>query len=69
MTNKHKSISKEDEVLGYAEAAHFLNIPIGTLYCWVHNQRIPHIRFGRRAIKFVRSDLEAWIEEHRVLPR
>ena len=68
MNNKHNSISKEDEILGYAEAARFLNIPIGTLDCWVHNKRIPHIRIGRRAIKFVRSQLCEWLEQHQVQP-
>lgn len=47
------------------ETAEFLRIPKCTLYKYTHNKRIPYYRVGRH-ILFARSDLEAWLEDHRV---
>ncbi len=37
--------------------------PIGTLYHWVSQRRIPVVRFSPRCIRFRRSDIEAWIDK------
>jgi excisionase family DNA binding protein len=50
------------ELCGYKEAAKFLGVPLGTLYAWVHQKRVPHVRFGARAVRFDRQALRAWID-------
>jgi excisionase family DNA binding protein len=54
------------ELLTYAAAADFLGIKRGTLYAWVHEGRIPHVRFSERCVRFDRAELEAWVEKRRV---
>ena len=43
-------------------AAAYLGYTVGTLYNKVAAGEVPHIRLGR-AIRFRRSDLDAWIDE------
>jgi excisionase family DNA binding protein len=50
----------------YDEAARLLGIPVNTLYTWVHQKRVPHLRLGPRAVKFNRRELQRWIESKRV---
>lgn len=52
--------------LTYAEAALFLGIPTNTLYSMVAERRIPHIRLGRRFVRFSVPDLERWLREQAV---
>lgn len=52
--------------LSYAEAAHFIGVPIGTLYAWVKRQQIPHLRLGPRLVRFCRQDLEVWLRERAI---
>jgi excisionase family DNA binding protein len=55
-----------DAPLTYDEAARYLGVPKGTLYSLVSTQRIPHVRMGRRLVRFRKADLEAWLAAHRV---
>lgn len=57
------------ENLNYKEAAQFLGLPVGTLYALVWREAIPHIRLGGRLVRFSRSELQAWLDSHRVSPR
>ncbi len=54
------------ERMGYGEAARFLGIATGTLYLWVFQKKIPHLRFGPRLVRFSRTELEAWMRARRV---
>lgn len=54
------------ELCGYKDAAKLLGVPLGTLYAWVHQKRVPHIRLGRRAVRFDREALRNWIASRRV---
>jgi len=54
-------------LLTYQEAADFLSVPLGTLYSWVSQKRIPVIRFSQRCVRFDPEALEAWLAE-RVTP-
>jgi excisionase family DNA binding protein len=53
-------------LLGYKDAANELGLPIGTLYSLVSRRRIPHVRLGRRLVRFDQSQLVAWVAKHRV---
>jgi excisionase family DNA binding protein len=43
-----------------------LAVPVGTLYAWVHQKRVPHIRISGRLVRFDRDELVAWLEGRRV---
>ena len=55
-----------DAMLNYAQAAEILGLPVGTLYAMVAKRNIPHIRLGRRLVRFSREALERWVKEHAV---
>jgi excisionase family DNA binding protein len=41
-------------------------LPKGTLYAFVHDGRIPHVRLGKRLVRFRRRDIEHWLKRHTV---
>lgn len=49
-----------------AASAH-LGITKNTLYSWVSQKRVPHVKIGRLT-KFIQSDIDAWIEKQKVAP-
>jgi excisionase family DNA binding protein len=56
----------EDELLTYDQAAKLVNLKLGTLYALVSQKRVPHVRLGRRLVRFSRSELNAWLRRHAV---
>jgi len=54
------------EMMSYDDAAEYLRMKMGTLYCMVSRRRIPHVRLGPRLVRFRRADLEAWLEARSV---
>ncbi len=54
------------EMMSYDDAAKYLRMQKGTLYCMVSRRRIPHVRLGPRLVRFRRADLEAWLEARSV---
>jgi excisionase family DNA binding protein len=57
-----------DDLLTYEEAAKALNLKLGTLYALVAQSRVPHVRLGRRLVRFSRAELDEWLRRHRVAP-
>jgi excisionase family DNA binding protein len=57
-----------EDLLTYAEASKMLNMKLGTLYALVAQDRLPHIRLGRRLVRFSRPALEAWLHAHSIVP-
>lgn len=55
-----------NKMLSYTEAAHYLGVPVGTLYSWVHHRALPHVRLGPRLVRFDEGELSAWLNHHRV---
>ncbi|MFH1464677.1 MAG: helix-turn-helix domain-containing protein [Pseudomonadota bacterium] len=53
-------------LLSYKQAAHFLNIPVGSLYALVHTKAVPHLRIGPRTVRFDEDVLNAWLQERMV---
>jgi excisionase family DNA binding protein len=49
------------KLIPYHEAAKLLHVPVGTLYAWVHENRVPHVRLGARTVRFDVAALEAWV--------
>jgi excisionase family DNA binding protein len=56
------------DLMTYADASKLLNLKLGTLYALVSQGRIPHVRLGRRLVRFDRAVLEAWPQHHAVAP-
>lgn len=56
----------DDELFTYAQAAKFLNVRIGTLYALVSRKQVPHVRLGKRLVRFRRSALTTLIAERSI---
>ena len=52
----------------YSEVSEMLGIKVGTLYSLVSRQRIPHVRLGRRFVRFPEKELREWALAHFVAP-
>ncbi len=56
----------QPKLMTYAETADRLSVPVGTLYAWVHERKIPHIRLSARTVRFEASEIQAWLSRRRV---
>lgn len=54
--------------LTYAELEQHIGVKTGTLYSWVSRRVIPFVRVGPRVVRFRRTEIDAWLEEHSVRP-
>ncbi len=61
-------IAQGRALIGYAEAARRLGIPLGTLYALVSQRRVPHHRLGPRFVKFDPEALDVWIGDRAIGP-
>lgn len=66
MQIKTKVDDVPDALLNYRDAAALLRLKVGTLYSLVHSKQIPHLRLGRRIVRFQLADLREWLAAHRV---
>ena len=57
-----------EDIITYEQASQLLNIKVGTLYALVSQNRVPHIRLGRRLVRFDRAALQAWLRGRSVEP-
>ena len=57
---------QDSRLLTYAEAARLLNVRKGTLYAWVHERRIPHLRLSTRLVRFDEATLMQWLADRQV---
>ena len=48
--------------LTYSQTAERLGVKVGTLYAWVARKQIPHVRLGKRVVRFPEDELNAWID-------
>jgi excisionase family DNA binding protein len=53
-----------EPLLDANEAARLLHVPRSTLYELVRSRGLPHVRIGRRGLRFTRADLAHWIGEN-----
>jgi excisionase family DNA binding protein len=59
----------QEELITYEEAAEMLGLAKGTVYAMVHQNRLPHIRLGRRLVRFDPTALREFVDKHRIEPR
>jgi excisionase family DNA binding protein len=62
---KEKNMKNED-LLTYAELHQVVGLPVGTLYSMVKKEQIPHVRLGRRLVRFRRIEIELWLKSRAV---
>ena len=55
-------ITKQKQLLDTTEASAFLGISRNTLYEWIIQKKIPHVKVGR-LVKFKQEDLDAWLKK------
>jgi excisionase family DNA binding protein len=58
------SLLLSEPLLDANEAARLLRVPRSTLYELVRSRGLPHVRIGRRGLRFTRADLARWIGEN-----
>lgn len=51
-------------LLSYTQVATRYGLKVGTLYALVHQRRIPHVRLGRRFVRFREAEIEGWITQN-----
>ncbi len=56
----------ESPHLTYQMAAEYLGVAVSTLQSWVCRKQIPHLRLGRRMVRFQKAALDAWLRERAV---
>jgi excisionase family DNA binding protein len=56
----------EDELMTYAEVGKMTGIKLGTLYAKVKDKKIPHVRLGKRMVRFRRAEIQQWLKAHSV---
>jgi excisionase family DNA binding protein len=64
---KGESLESSHHLLTIQEAAHYTGISTTTLYKWVSQRKIPHIKMGR-LVKFDPVKLDEWINQQTVMP-
>jgi excisionase family DNA binding protein len=57
------------DLMTYEDTRKLLNVKVGTLYALVSQGKIPHVRLGRRLVRFDRAEIEAWLQQRAVSPR
>lgn len=56
----------QSDLTGYPGAMEETGLCLNTLYALVHRKKIPHIRLSSRLVRFSRSALRAWLNQHQV---
>lgn len=56
----------EPKMLTYKDAADLLGLQLGTLYAMVSRRQVPHVRLGRRLVRFDAVSLDEWVRARRV---
>jgi len=51
-----------EKLLDIDELSQILGVKKSTVYNWISQNKIPHIKIGKRILKFRAKDIEAWIE-------
>lgn len=55
-------MNKSQKYLTYTQVSEYLNLPIGTVYYLVHKKSIPHVRLGKKLVRFDISEIQSWID-------
>jgi excisionase family DNA binding protein len=61
---EEKSVSNAKILLTAAEVAELTGFAEGTIRHFVSARKIPVVRFSARCVRFRRSDIDSWLENH-----
>ena len=50
----------------YQDASLYLGVAVPTLQSWVCRKQVPHIRLGKRMVRFQKEALDTWLRERSV---
>jgi excisionase family DNA binding protein len=53
-----------DEIWTPKQTAAFLQVELSTIYAWVHQEKIPHVKVGS-LLRFWKSEIIEWLKKHR----
>lgn len=53
------------DVINIKQASELVGLTVNTLYSYCARRKIPHLKLGAKLL-FRRSELEAWLDAHRV---
>ncbi len=56
----------EDRKLTYQETETLTGVKRATLYTLVFQKRIPHVRLGKRLVRFSKNAVEDWMKQNEV---
>lgn len=56
-----------ERLLTVAEAAAYLGLAKLTIYDWVSQRKIRHVKVGRLT-RFKQQDLDSWVAAHTIMP-
>ena len=65
-TFKVRKVTKMPRLLTYAEVAERFGFKVNTLYSLVRQRRIPHVRLGKRFVRFPLVELVNWVRAAQV---
>jgi len=60
-------VKMEKKLLTYDAVAALLGVQKGTLYYWVNQRKIPHVKLGARIVRFDPAQLAAWMAARSVV--
>ncbi len=60
-------MERKRRLVNIKEAATYIGLKVSTLYGWVSEKKIPHVKIGDRVL-FDIADLDAFIEKSKVKP-
>jgi excisionase family DNA binding protein len=64
---KTSVLPKSTRLFDIHQAARYTGMSVTTLYKWVSQRKIPHIKMGR-LVKFDPAKLDEWIKQRTVMP-
>jgi len=64
---KTAALSRSPRLFDIQEAAQYTGVSVTTLYKWVSQRKIPHIKM-ERLVKFDPAGLDEWIKQQTVMP-
>lgn len=56
-------------LLTYSQLAEITGLSKGTLYSMVANGEVPHVRLGKRFVRFTEEAVQAWLASRAVDPK
>lgn len=68
MTGKSRDFPSSLNLIDIKSLSKMLSISKFTIYTWVSEEKIPHIKINGRLVRFDPEEIEKWINEQRVQP-